>query len=82
MPPGNQPTLSQYIGWAQTEGCVITHGVDSQTSIPIIRIESPRGYAFVPGGIRLGEILTPTTVGYLDRRLGLISPWFGLPLDS
>jgi hypothetical protein len=31
-------------------------------------------------GVLPNERLVPTTIGMLDRRLGLISPWFGAPL--
>ena len=81
-PFGGHPTLSQYLDWAKGAGCVITAGVDSQTSIPLFKIVAPNGrYAFVTG-VEPNEYLMATTVGSLDRRLGLLSPWFGLPLNS
>jgi hypothetical protein len=79
---GGHPTLSQYLGWAQTENCTITSGVDTRTSIGLIKITAPSGNWAIVSGVQLSEFLMPTMIGYLDRRLGLISPWFGLPLNS
>lgn len=83
FPFGGHPTLSQYLAWAVQEGCTLQHGVDTANAIGMVKIVSPdkKKWAII-AGVLPNDRLTPTDVGRLDRRLGLISPWFGLPLDS
>jgi hypothetical protein len=56
-------------------------GVDSEESIILTKITAPSGRWVIEAGTLPDEHLTPTTVGRLDRRLGLTSPWFGAPLN-
>jgi hypothetical protein len=83
FPFGGHPTFSQYLQWAVSEGCKVEHGIDTEQSIGVTKIISPdRSKWVIQAGTLHNEHLTPTDVGRLDRRLGLISPWFGAPLDS
>lgn len=81
-PFGGHPTFAQYLDWAVKQGCKVQHGVDTELSINLTKITAPSGRWVIEGGTRANDFLTPTAVGRLDRRLGLISPWFGLPLNS
>jgi hypothetical protein len=81
-PFGGHPTLEQYIAWAVQQKCTVNSGVDTQYSISLTKIVAPSGKWAIVSGILPTDRLVPTTVGRLDRRLGLISPWFGSPLDS
>jgi hypothetical protein len=76
------PTFAQYLTWASEKGCVIESGVVTEESINVTKITAPSGRIAVEIGTQHYERLTPTTVGRLDRRLGLLSPWFASPLDS
>jgi hypothetical protein len=82
FPFGGHPTFAQYIEWAVKQGCKVQSGIDTETSISAIKIIAPSGKWAVEAGTQPNDYLAPTTVGRLDRRLGLISPWFGAPLDS
>ena len=62
------------------KGCKVQSGVDTAQSISLTKIIAPSGKWAIVAGILPSEMLVPTTIGFLDRRLGLISPWFGLPL--
>jgi hypothetical protein len=78
FPFGELPTLADYIAWARSTGCIVDSGVDSKQSILVTRITAPSGKSVVEAGTLLSDRLTPTTIGRLDRRLGLSSPWFGV----
>lgn len=83
FPFGGHPTLAQYLEWAVSQGCKLQHGVDTDNSVGIIKITSPDTSKWVIiAGLLPNDRLTPTDVGRYDRRLGLISPWFGVPLNS
>jgi hypothetical protein len=83
FPFGGHPTFGQYLTWAISQGCKVQVGVDTERSIGVTKIVSADGKKWVfQAGTQPGEYLTPTDVGRLDRRLGLLSPWFGAPLDS
>lgn len=82
FPFGGHPTFAQYIEWAVSQGCTVQSGVDSQQSMSLTKIVAPSGKWAIVAGILPSERLVPTTIGMLDRRLGIISPWFGAPLDS
>jgi hypothetical protein len=82
FPFGGHPTLAQYLAWAVEQSCTVQSGVDTEQSISLIKIVAPSGKWAIIAGVMPTEMLVPTTIGSLDRRLGLISPWFGLPLDS
>jgi hypothetical protein len=82
FPFGGHPTFAQYLDWARSEGCKVQTGVDTEQSILLTKIVAPSGKWVIEVGTLPHEHLAPTTVGRLDRRLGLISPWFGAPLDS
>lgn len=81
-PFGGHPTFAQYLEWAVSERCTIQSGVDTNHSISLTKITAPSGKWVIEAGTLPNDRLMPTTVGRLDRRLGLVSPWFGLPLDS
>jgi hypothetical protein len=81
-PFGGHPTFGQYLQWAVSKGCTVQSGIDTEQSINVTKIISPTGKWAIEPGTLPNDYLVPTTVGRLDRRLGLISPWFGLPLDS
>jgi len=78
-PFGGHPTFARYLEWAREQGCTYHSGVDTKRSISLTRIVAPSGKWVIEAGTQVGDYLTPTTVGRLDRRLGLTSPWFSLP---
>jgi hypothetical protein len=79
FPFGGHPTFDEYIDWAQRQGCTIEAGIDSAESIPLVKITAPNGRWVVEAGMKRFDRLSPATVGRLDRRLGLSSPWVGGP---
>jgi hypothetical protein len=59
-------------------GCTVDSGVDTMQSILVTKITAPSGKSVVEAGTLHTDRLTPTTIGRIDRRLGLVSPWFGV----
>jgi hypothetical protein len=81
FPFGGHPQLAQYLHWAREQGCTIQSGYASDRkgkTHTVTKIETPGGKKAVVVGVAQTEYLVPTMVGYLDRRLGLNSPWFSL----
>ena len=85
-PFGGHPTFQQYLEWARTEaGCEIKQGViqdDEGRPFNITKIVAPSGKHVIEVGIQHTEFLVPTTIGRLDRRLGLTSPFFSIEADT
>jgi hypothetical protein len=79
FPFGGHPTFAQYLDWAISQGCEVKTGVDTDESILLTKIIAPSGRWVVEAGTLPHEHLAPSTIGRLDRRLGLVSPWFGSP---
>jgi len=88
FPFGGHPTLADYIGQARKDhGATAKSGSasdDSGRSHTVTRIEIPAsGRSVVVVGISQTEHLEPSMIGYLDRRLGINSPWFSVdPIDD
>lgn len=81
-PFGGHPNLATYIAWLKD-----THQGTSQSgyrangkgqSFGLTKLSLPSGKSVVVVGVGQGEFLTPSVVGYLDRRLGVTSPWFSV----
>jgi hypothetical protein len=77
FPFGGHPTFTQYLDWAREQGCAVQVGVDTEESILLTKIVAPSGKWVIEAGTLPHERLDPATIGRLDRRLGLTSPWFG-----
>lgn len=81
-PFGGHLTLQHYLEWAEQQGCTVELGVTDELGRPAryARIHSPdRTRWAIEYGTELDEFLVPTTVGRLDARLGLDSPFAKLP---
>ena len=88
FPFGGHPLLADYIGQARKD-----HGATSQSgsaadssgqnhAVTKITIPSTKRSVVVVG-VAQTERLTPSMIGYLDRRLGIDSPWFSVdPIDD
>lgn len=82
-PFGGHPTLASYIEWARAQGCIARSGIRSDedgrvhTLTQLLRADKKAWVTVV--GLRHDEHLAPTMVGYLDRRLGLTSPFAAMP---
>jgi hypothetical protein len=82
FPFGGHPTFNQYIEWAEKQGCTVESGVDTLQLVSVTKITAPSGKWVIEAGTLPNDLLMPTTIGRLDRRLGLTSPWFGISPDS
>lgn len=82
FPFGGHPTFAQYLVWARDEhGCSAQSGAAatrSGRSYPVTKITHPNGQSVVVPGVGQHEHLAPSMVGYLDRRLGISSPFFSV----
>lgn len=81
FPFGGHPTLADYIAWAREDGCRAQSGVSSDEDgmvHTLTRIVSDDCRHVVVVGVDQTERLAPTMVAYLDRRLGLQSPFSSL----
>jgi hypothetical protein len=68
------PKLREYIVWARDDaGCEVNEGIYGKKSL--IRITSPDGLTVHQVGLGDDEPLCHSLVAYLDRRLGLDSPF-------
>ena len=80
-PFGGHPTFAQYIAWAVRHGCMVKTGVFVLEGQPqsVTRIFDHTGKRWVTEiGTGQEEPFVPTTIGRLDRRLGLKSPFFSI----
>ena len=77
FPFGNHPTLHEYIGWANQQGCTTKSGVMGVDGkmVTYHLIVAPNGRHLIVSGPSMSERLLPRTVAYYDRRLGLDSPF-------
>jgi hypothetical protein len=68
------PKFRDYVEWARINaGCTIKEGTRGLKSI--VRIEAPSGRAVHQIGVADNETLSHSLVAYLDRRLGIDSPF-------
>lgn len=73
FPFGGHPNLATYIVWLQEnhQGAAQSgYGIESLTKLSL-----PNGRSVVVVGVGQAEFLAPSMVAYLDRRLGVKSPW-------
>lgn len=80
-PFGGHPRLAEYLAWAGTDhGCTNSSGfrkVDGRMETFVL-IKNPNNKKHVFAYQAQTEYLTPSTVSYLDRRLGIESPFPGV----
>lgn len=76
-PFGGHPTLREYIGWCNQQGCTTKSGVQSVDGVMVTFhiVEAKTGVHVIISGPKMTEHLMPTAVAYYDRRLGLNSPF-------
>jgi len=87
FPFGGHPRLCDYVGQARKDhGASASSGTAADSSgkaHAVTKITVPSGKSVVVVGVEQTERLTPSMVGYLDRRLGIVSPWFSVdPIDD
>jgi hypothetical protein len=81
FPFGGHPTLDEYVAWAREHGCKSSSGILSDEDgrvHSLTRIVSRAGNWVTVTGLKGTDRLVPTMIGYLDRRLGMRSPWFSV----
>jgi hypothetical protein len=76
-PFGGHPRLIDYLGWCSQQGCTTTSGFNVKDGVTVTFhiVAAASGEYVVISGIGNNEYLVPTVVAYLDRRLGLDSPF-------
>lgn len=67
------PTLHEYIGWCNLQGCTTQSGVMGSTTFHVLT--APSGRHVIVTGTKMSDRVVPSMVGYYDRRLGLDSPF-------
>jgi hypothetical protein len=82
FPFGGHPNLATYIVWLNdTHKGTAQSGYstdDKGQSHSLTKLSLPSGISVVVIDISQSENLAPSMVGYLDRRLGVKSPWFSV----
>jgi hypothetical protein len=83
VPFGGHPSLRRYLEWARENGCTAeeklrTHAITGQP-YRSLEISGPAGGHVVLVNPDLEEHLAPSTVTYLNRRLGVKSPFPATP---
>jgi hypothetical protein len=79
FPFGGHPTFATYIEWLKQ-----THNGTAQTQIttdaagkphPATKLSLPNGNSVVVAGVGRTEYVAAGTISFIDRRLGVKSPW-------
>lgn len=82
FPFGGHPNLATYIAWLKDahQGTAQSgYSTDEKGKAhTLTKLSLPSGSSVVVVGVSQGENLAPSVVGYLDRRLGVTSPWFSV----
>lgn len=83
VPFGGHPTLPDIIDWARANGCAVetkvrTHAITGQP-YESVEISNPKGGSVVLADPGDGERLEPSMVAYIQRRLGLRTPFAATP---
>jgi hypothetical protein len=81
-PFGGHPTLAHYLHWIRETGGHAECGFKSDRrgrAHALVKITSAEGKSVIVVGIPQTERIEPTYVAFLDRRLGVKSPWFTVP---
>jgi hypothetical protein len=82
FPFGGHPTFGAYMLWVHQ-----THGFQCQTGVSqdgmgkshsFVKIYKDGGPSVVVVGVSQKEHLEASKVGYLNRRLGVVAPWFSV----
>ena len=82
FPFGGHPNLATYIKWfkdthqGKAESGLTTDAKGKSHTLE--RLSLPDGRFVVVVDLKQSECLVPSMVGYLDRRLGIKSPWFSV----
>jgi hypothetical protein len=82
-----RPKFIEYLRWAEAfAGCRISTAIRVETAdgtmLPVTCITTPAGRQAYEVGILPNDVLAPTTIWRLDRRLGLTSPFQTWPADT
>lgn len=75
-------TLGQYMYWLSQIGGRCNNGIKADPSIgmvPVIKLVGPSGRHVIHSGDDQTEILSPSLIDYLDRRLEVVSPFKSVP---
>jgi len=77
FPFGQFPTLYEYVGWCNQQGCTTRSAMvvedGTVVTVHVLRAKSDR-YVVV-SGVAMQERLLPSQIANFDRRLGLDSPF-------
>lgn len=82
FPFGGHPTLKQFLSFAQEHGCtakLVTRTARDGHAYQVLEIRSNKGGNAVLVEPDETEHLTPSTVTYLQRRLGIKTPFSAMP---
>lgn len=84
FPFGGHPNLATYIVWLQgTHQGTAQSGYTTDAkgkSHALTKLSLPNGKSVVVVGMSQSEFLAPSMVAFLDRRLGIKSPWFSVSI--
>lgn len=86
FPFGGHPPLERFLEWAKEAGCnwdiKIRHHTQSGRPYESLEIVGPKGGRVALVNPDLGEHLAPSMITYLQRRLGVRSPFPQVPEQS
>ena len=78
FPFGQFPTLREYVGWSNQQGCstgsFLVHEDGICVTVQVLRNQKNGKHVLV-SGIGMTERLLPSQIANYDRRLGLDSPF-------
>lgn len=73
--PFGSPTFASYLVWAAEAGCRVESGYGGPHGLSCTKITAPSGKSLVVPGMDQKERLVSSMLNYLDRRLGMRSPY-------
>ena len=73
--PFGSTSLGAYLAWAASEGCTCQTGYGGPGNLVFWEITAPSGKQVVVVDMQQGERLTSSYLNFLDRRLGMKSPF-------
>jgi hypothetical protein len=73
--PFGSTSLGAYLAWAKAVGCDCQTGYGGPSGLVFWKIIAPSGRHVTIVDMQQNERLVSSTLNYLDRRLGLTSPF-------
>jgi hypothetical protein len=82
FPFGGHPTLTRIVEWLSGHGCTFEERIQTSAAgraYRVLEIRSPKGGHVIIANPDWQEHLSPSLVTYIQRRLGIRTPFAAMP---